>query len=47
MQDYRQRSKEWEIDRRALQKQVENLESQRKAIAEKCDFVQVKYLHFV
>jgi len=41
-QDYRQRYKEWEIDRRTLQKQIENLESQRKAIAEKCEFVQVR-----
>ncbi|KAH3807970.1 centrosomal protein of 63 kDa-like isoform X2 [Dreissena polymorpha] len=43
VEDYRQRSKEWEIDRRAQQKQIENLESQRKAISEKCEFVQQQF----
>ncbi|XP_052818658.1 centrosomal protein of 63 kDa-like isoform X4 [Mya arenaria] len=40
VEEYRQRSRDWEIDRRSLQKQVENLEAQRKAIADKCEFVQ-------
>ncbi|XP_052818656.1 centrosomal protein of 63 kDa-like isoform X2 [Mya arenaria] len=43
VEEYRQRSRDWEIDRRSLQKQVENLEAQRKAIADKCEFVQTQF----
>lgn len=40
VEEYRQRSRDWDIDKRALQKQVETLNAQRKAIADKCEFVQ-------
>lgn len=42
-QDYRQKSRDWELQRKTLQKQVEGLESQRKTLTEKCDFMQVIY----
>ncbi|OWF49680.1 centrosomal protein of 63 kDa-like isoform X2 [Mizuhopecten yessoensis] len=40
VEEYVQKSKDWELQRRTFQKQIETLEHQRKALTEKCEFVQ-------
>ena len=41
LKEYKQKSKDWELQRKTLQKQIETLEAQRKAMTEKCEFIQV------
>ena len=40
-QEFRQKSREWDQQKRGLQKQVDSLEAQNKSLADKCDLVQV------
>ncbi|XP_033759366.1 centrosomal protein of 63 kDa-like isoform X4 [Pecten maximus] len=40
MEEYVQKAKDWELQRRTFQKQIETLEHQRRALTEKCEFVQ-------
>ncbi|XP_069104807.1 centrosomal protein of 63 kDa-like isoform X4 [Argopecten irradians] len=40
VEEYVQKAKDWELQRRTFQKQIETLEHQRKALTEKCEFVQ-------
>ena len=41
LQEYRQKSKDWDLEKRNLVKQIESLESQRRTLQEKCDLIQV------
>lgn len=40
LEEYKQRSKDWELQKRTFGKQIETLEAQRKAMTEKCEFIQ-------
>ncbi|XP_041359421.1 centrosomal protein of 63 kDa-like isoform X3 [Gigantopelta aegis] len=40
LEEYHQRSKEWDQQKRITQKEIESLEAQKRALKEKCDFIQ-------
>ncbi|CAH1782171.1 unnamed protein product [Owenia fusiformis] len=40
LEEYRIQSREWDLQKTTYQTQIDSLESQRKTLAEKCDFIQ-------